>query len=205
MNITRVLTILTRHDIGTLPASWWTGFWKELAILCQPWARIGLIGAQMQLCHIPLLRGSRPRQKWPWRHTESANSTWMKVTHLHYLQSSSQFTTGLSEFHFPEISLSMSIRSPHFLTFLAGWYAPTEGTASPVNTFHFQICLSSILERPHLLALVLPKQGKHSARKPPKLIILQIYETNQNLQFSGQLSREIQDNWPNIKLNYGNK
>ena len=48
MNITRVLTILTRHDIGTLPASWWTGFWKELAILCQPWARIGLIGAQMQ-------------------------------------------------------------------------------------------------------------------------------------------------------------
>ena len=50
------------------------------------------------------------------------------------------------------------------------------------------------------------KQGKHSARKPPKLIILQIYETNQNLQFSGQLSREIQDNWPSeLELNYGNK
>ena len=37
-----------------------------------------------------------------------------------------------------------------------------------------------------------PEQGKHSARKPPKLIILQICKTN-HLQ-SGQVSCKIQDN-----------
>ena len=43
------------------------------------------------------------------------------------------------------------------------------------------------------------KQGKHSARKPPKLIILQMYKTKQNLQCSRQVSCEIQANWLAIK------
>ena len=42
------------------------------------------------------------------------------------------------------------------------------------------------------------EQGKHSARKPPKLIILQICKTNQNMQCSIHVSCKVEPNWPNI-------
>ena len=87
---------------------------------------------------------------WIWHfHWKSLNCTTFKVP----VHSS---PPGLSECYLPEISPSVSITFPRLLTFLAGWQA-TEGAASPANTFHFQISLSSILQRPHPLALMLLK------------------------------------------------
>ena len=84
--------------------------------------------AHMQQCHIPLLRESVPRQKWP---CVTLNLTmehkWKSLTQ-HYLQSSwPSSPPGLSEFHSSwDITINVH-QVPHLLTFFAGWYAPHRG------------------------------------------------------------------------------
>ena len=148
MNITRIL-ILTRHDNGTLPASWWTGFGRSY-------------GANTVVVN-PLLRESRPGQKWPWRHTESVNGTFTKVTQLALPSSKFLFPVnhrGYQNSTLPEISPWVSIKFPNSSPFLLVNTPHWEGAASPIKTFHFQVSLSSILQMTHPLALMLLKSAR---------------------------------------------
>ena len=111
----------------------------------------------MQLCHIPLLRESRPGQKWPWRHTESVNGTFTKVTQLALPSSKFLFPVdhrGYQNSTLPEISPWVSIKFPNSSPFLLVSTPHWEGAASPIKTFHFQVSLSSILQMTHPLALI---------------------------------------------------
>ena len=147
-------------SIGTyrdIPASCWTGIGRSLQYCCQPWARIGLIGA---ICNCVTYHCFVSPDQDCRGLGVTLNLTMvvsLKVTQLHYLQSScSQFTTGAFRI-LPSWDITMIVHLvPHF-TFLAGWHTPQRVPLSPANTFHFQIRLSSNLQTPHPLALMLLK------------------------------------------------